>query len=1118
MTVGDATRAQVTAAHPGRSTWLSANAGSGKTSVLTNRVARLLLDGVDPQRVLCLTYTKAAATEMQNRLFRELGTWTMLPEDELEKKLRSLGHPDARNTAAGRNRARTLFAQAIETPGGLKIQTIHSFCGALLRRFPLEAGVSPAYRELDDLGQQRLISDVLDTLARGPERALFDRLARHLGGNEDPVALTRTLMQRRDEFETPPAPDDIRAALGLPPGFTPEDWGSLASDGTEDATFAEAVPLLRAESAKGAQVLADLLTRWIEGDRSDPFRETLFRETLLSEGTGPKVKSVPNKKFQGAHPDLTEELHAFLHRLYDTACALGTYPIVERTEVLHAFARAVIPAVDHAKTLRGLVDFDDMIARVRAMLRDPQIAEWVLFKLDGGIDHILVDEAQDTSPAQWDIIRALAAEFAAGRGAQEDVTRTLFVVGDPKQSIYSFQGADPDAFDRMRQHFATAFSDAGRPMQTSVLQHSFRSSPAILRAVDSVFTRAGHRGLGMDSAHVAFRSGMPGRVDLWPLVEPPETPPQPEFGDPVDSIPATHPKIVLARRVVDEMVRLLDAGTRIAGRDGTVRAVTPGDFLVLVQGRDALFHELIRRCKEVGLPIAGADRLRIGGEIAVKDLTALLSFLATPDDSLSLAAALRSPLFGWSEQDLYALAQPRTERHLWQALRKPETAARHPETLRILHDLRDRADYLRPYELLERILIVHGGRARLIARLGAEAEDGIDALLGQALAHERRAVPDLTGFLGALAQDIGDLKRPLDAHGGAVRVMSVHGAKGLEAPIVILPDAASRKPRGDGAILRLPGGPTVWRTGGKLVTPPLAEAQDARKTQDEEERLRLLYVAMTRAESWLMVAAAGKTDAEDETPNAWHALVDGGLRALNAAPRDMPGGEGLRFAMGDWPDPGPAQPWTAGADSRTPLRLPAAAPPGLPAAPVSPSDLGGAKALPGASEAADEAAAKRRGSALHWLLEHLPAWPRADHAALAAQNPEVTAADLAEVQACLDAPDLAALFTDPGLLREVPVSGTLPHGLGPAFGVLDLVEVTPERVRIVDFKSNATVPATAAEVPEGLLRQMGAYRALAAQAFPGRPVEVALLWTRTATLMPLPGALTDAALARATRP
>ncbi len=1120
----EATQRQIEAAMPGNSTWLSANAGSGKTRVLTDRVARLLLDGTDPQHVLCLTYTKAAASEMQNRLFARLGDWAMASNDKLAAELEGLGvdGPLGPELLA---EGRRLFARAIETPGGLKIQTIHSFCAGLLRRFPLEAGVSPQFAEIEDRAAELLRAEIVDQLARRDPDAV-DALAEHYR-SDDLAKLVGAIAGRKAAFRAGLDEARLAAALGARMGATEETLLTEALPADLDALLADLATACRTGGKtdnSAAEKLARLTgTRRIEGALFDSLTQIFLTGAGARSPFSAKLGSFPTKAVQAAHPDLMARIEPLMESVEALRQPILAQRALEKTRALYRFGTPFIRAYEAAKAARGLLDFDDLIDRTAALLEDPVVSQWVLWRLDGGIDHILVDEAQDTNPAQWQVIRSLAREFGAGEGARPDRRRTIFVVGDKKQSIYSFQGADPEEFDRMQAHFAQELGQVGDALNPLTLEHSFRSSAAILTLVDRTFVGSLRDGLEQEVFHRAFKSDLPGRVDLWPAI-----PKQPEDEDdrrwfePVDRVGKRHHNVLLAEAIAERIQSLIQHETlpEEIDRSGKFRRrpITEGDILILVRSRSPLFAEIIRACKARGLKVAGADRLKLGGELAVKDLAALLQFLALPEDDLSLAGALRSPLFGWSEQEIYTLAQGRGDVFLWQALRAAQAV--HPDDFAMLEDLLDQSDFLRPYDLIERILTRHDGRRRLLARLGAEAEDGIDALLAQALAYERSAVPSLTGFLSWMETDDVEVKRQLDAAGDRLRVMTVHGAKGLEAPIVILPDTGKRRRE-----VKDP----IWSLDDQALWPPqaaampdsvLAEKERRLAAQDREGR-RQLYVALTRAESWLMICGAGKMG--DEPEESWYRMVEAGLVRCGAEAAGMPTGEGLRLSHLDW-DALPFEADTSGQTDRVePPRLDPVSAQERQGAPLSPSNLGGAKALPGDPGEGDVDAAMARGTQIHLLLEHLPGIPMEDRPQTARRILEGVP-DVADPEELIDltlrllgTPRLAPVFAAE-TLAEVEITAGIDEGGPRIHGSIDRLIVESDRVLAVDFKSNRLVPDRPEEIPEGLLRQLGAYRAALVQLYPDRSVEVAILWTETAELMVVPGPLVTAALARATAP
>ena len=1107
----DATERQVQAARPDASTWLAANAGSGKTRVLTDRVARLLLKGVQPQHILCLTYTKAAASEMQNRLFKRLGEWAMLDDAALTEALVDLGADDVISPDR-LPRARTLFARAIETPGGLKIQTIHSFCSSLLRRFPLESGVSPQFSEMEDRAAALLRAEIVEDFASGDGIAQIDALARHVT-DSDFETLTAAICHQRAGFEKALEWEDLLTLFDLPAGFDETALEDLVFLGGEADLLIRTRDMLATGGTNDQKAAAKLAGIGQPSLADLPALESVFLTgASAKEPFSAKLGSFPTKKLREAHGDLMTQLEPLMLRVEDARARRLGLMAARKSMDLHRFAQRFLPEYERRKQLRGWLDFDDLILKARQLLNDPAVATWVLYRLDGGIDHILVDEAQDTSPAQWDVIEKLAQEFTSGQGARSDVERTIFVVGDKKQSIYSFQGADPDAFDRMQAEFGNRLRDTGQQLEDLTLEYSFRSSATILRLVDLVFSDSAQAGFHKDALHRAFKSDLPGRVDLWPVVDKVDDEDDRDWTDPVDRPGARHHNVILAERIARQIKDLVDSGATLP-EDGVKRGtfvrrpVQPGDFLILVQRRSELFSEIIRTCKQAELPIAGADRLKVGAELAVKDLAALLSFLATPEDSLSLATVLKSPLFGWSEQALFDLAHRRERPFLWQALR--DRGAEFPDTMAVLNDLRDNTDFLRPYDLIERILTRHDGRRKLLGRLGPEAEDGINALLSQALAYERTDIPSLTGFLVWMQTDDLEIKRQMGAAGNMIRVMTVHGSKGLEAPIVILPDTGPRRAARDAEIM-MAGGAPLWKVPKEQMPAAMTQARDAAQEKQRNERLRLLYVALTRAEKWLIVAGAGEMSKDGDS---WYQQVQAAMEDAGGTDCDCPGGTGKRLEHGDWnglPLVASEAEEVRKTDLPDFLLRPAVA--YVPPAPtLSPSDLGGAKALPG-DQGLDENAAKLRGTRIHLLLEHLPALSRdtwQDAAKTLIGEAEDLPDLLAEAARVIDAPAVSQIFA-PDTLAEVPVSADL--GEQRLHGVIDRLIVTPGRVLAVDFKTNATVPDAPASTPIGILRQMGAYAHALTAIWPDRKIETAILWTRTATLMPLPHDLVSEAV------
>jgi ATP-dependent helicase/nuclease subunit A len=1132
------TAAQMTAADPAHSAWVGASAGTGKTKVLTDRVLRLMLAGTRPEAVLCLTFTRAAAAEMAVRLNDVLADWATAPEAELGKALADLTGETPDNARI--DAARRLFARVLEAPGGIRIQTIHAFCQSLLARFPLEAGVPPHFEVLAERESRELLAGIvaeLLTRARRAEDGLGEALAVIAGELQEQgfgdllAAIVRERSRLRAVIRDHGGLDGTLAALadafGLPPGAS-EDV--ILAEACRDAAFDRAGLIAAAgafesgsdtDARKGVAIGGFLAAQ--EGDR--PALLAGYRKAFLTKD-GAVLARLATKVVKEALPGIEDTLFCEAERLIAVEERCKAVRVARATGALLVFADALFEAYDRRKGARARLDYDDLIQGALGLLRSPGVAPWVLYKLDGGIDHILVDEAQDTNPAQWEIVRILSEEFFAGEGARERA-RTVFAVGDAKQSIFSFQGADPEGFVAMRRYFARRIAEAEAGFETVALDRSFRSTDAVLDAVDLVFAlepaRDGVAEPGQEIRHSAHRTGQAGMVEVWPLIGPREADDLAPWSLPTTLRPGDAPAARLARVIAD---RIADwTGAEKPGEEGWLdsrdRAMAPGDVMVLVRRRTAFVEELVRALKDREVPVAGVDRMILTNQLAVLDLVALGRFLLLPEDDLTLATVLKGPFVGLDEDTLFRLAHGRPGT-LWDALRAAaaadETAAAARDRLEALLSV---VDFERPYELYAGLL-ARGGRRALLHRLGPDAGEPVDEFLALALEHERGEAPSLEGFLHWLVAGETEVKRELEQGGDAVRIMTVHGAKGLQAPVVILPDTAT-KPVMEDALL-WPGDILLWspRRAAEEAVCRAARAE-ARAARDREYR-RLLYVAMTRAEDRLYVC--GWHGKSAPPADCWYELIRAGLNEhaeavhIDLAQDSADGwaGHGLRLlrrqrgaaktddraglARADAPDlPG----WA--------LRPPAPEPtPPRPLAPSRPSD----EDPPVFSPLSDGDEGRfRRGLVVHALLQHLPEIDPARRAAACAAYlvrpvldlDDATQAALArEVLAVLDAPEFAPLFA-PGSRAEAPLAGKI--GEAVISGQVDRLAVTDDAVLIVDYKTNRPPPATVDGVATLYLRQMASYRALLRRIYPDRAARCALLWTDGPRLMALPEELLD---------
>ncbi len=1165
LVVPDETRAdQARAADPAGSVWVSANAGSGKTHVLAQRVIRLLLQGAEPSRILCLTYTRAAAANMSNRVFRTLSAWTAMPDETLASEILDLeGTPPGKARLA---EARRLFARALDTPGGLKIQTIHAFCESVLHQFPLEANIAAHFELLDAKAEAALVADIRREMLTGaaggdnPELAAAFATVLDHGGEHGLERLLSEIVSKRDglrafldavKVDGPPyrrlmeafgfgaeeTAETVAAAVWPPPGFPYEYFRAFEAaavaagaarvmDGVlpyASPAFAERDPLRR---------LALLQAGFLKADGGLYNPAWLFSKALLAR-----------------LPDLPERFMEAAGAIAAAADRLALMRMLEATRAALDLADWIVGRYERTKSGRGLLDFNDLIQRTLRLLSRQDAGAWVQYRLDKGIDHILLDEAQDTSPDQWAVVKSLAEEFFAGSGARE-AARTVFAVGDEKQSIYSFQGARPESFAETKHHFALRVRGAARRFSDVRLNWSFRSTADVLAAVDAVFRDdAARAGLTRDREpieHRAIRGLAPGSVEVWPSIGKAQVEEPEDWAEPIDH--ASAPAIRLAEAVAATVERWIRSGEVI---EGSGKRVSAGDILVLVRKRDSFMHALSRSLKNRDIPVAGADRLLLHAHIAVQDLAALGRVLLQPDDDLSLAAVLRSPIFDISEEALFALAWKREGKSLFAALRSraqadPALAA----IVGLMERWADEAAFKPPFEFYSAMLGRDGVRRRMIGRLGHEVAEILDEFLSFCLAEERTGLPGLEAFLATLERSGFEVKREQDQARDEVRIMTVHASKGLEAPIVFLVDSggasvtAQHMPsllpfelRQDGTFV----GGYLWNPGADVANSAARAIQQGIKAAADEEYRRLLYVGMTRAEDRLIVC--GYHGVRRPDAGSWLSLV---WNALAAQPEtaEVPHGEAgetrLRYRITP-PAPSPEEeeqreekvqeaPLPAGLLDRLPRdeKLPR---------PLSPS---GASLLIEEAASTDDPVSGRspvldgdapdlalaRGSATHVLLQMLPGMAPGERAGAAAGYLARIGADwppgeresaLAAVMKILESPDFGMLFAS-GSRAEVSVMGTLAvHGRERAVsGTIDRLAVLEDGVQIVDYKTNRHPPATLAETPAAHVLQLALYAALLKPLYPGRRITAGLLYTQAPRLIAVPEDALAAALVRLT--
>jgi ATP-dependent helicase/nuclease subunit A len=1121
--------AQASASDPLVHASLSASAGTGKTHVLTSRVLRLLLRGTPPSSILCLTFTKAGAAEMANRLGERLAHWVRLPDADLSLELKNLCEDFS---PPMRDRARRLFAQVLDAPGGgLRIQTIHSFAQTLLASFPAEAGIAPGLRPVEGRAENELARRTLAAMleaaeADGDQQLLDDVAALSLRLGES--GAERYLMdcaRAHEAMEALGAPEFIRsrlmALIGIESGDAEAEFQHRLSDAEIDIALFErlASANLAWATSTGDKIVANLTAFLAAGPEA---RRDLLSSVggglVTKEGTPCKVTA----KQIALEPDYEALVASFAAWLAEIRVLMAAANLANTQAAGLRAGQAFAKAYVRAKRSQGVADFNDLIAWTRRLFDQPGMGEWVRYKLDQRTDHILVDEAQDTNADQWAIVDALSGEFFSGNPEAEQRWRTLFMVGDYKQAIYSFQGTDPKEFEAFRSRVSAkaallvetaAEADVGaRAFRDLSITASFRSSPPVLQVVDAVIEAVGFRKMGLGeppNPHRPHHADRAGRVELWPAFDCTADVDADEGEEAWIDEPARLYADALARQVKRWLTQAPIMAT-------TGRPLAPGDILILVRSRTELASLIVARLYAQGVPVAGIDRLHLHKPLAVKDLLSAVSFAVQPLDDLNLAAILVSPLIGWSQEQLYELAYGRNGR-LWSELATRREQQPHwVEAHAILAGWLAMADYVTPARFLETILSGPlDGRRKLLRRLGEAARDPIEELVATALAFEREEVPSLDRFLAWFGQGEVEVKRDPAAHSNAVRVMTVHGAKGLEAPLVVLADATHDPDRvgGTSPILEVPlpgiGKIPIIRPRKEECAPIFRTLIDAARESGREEHWRLAYVGLTRAAERLIIA--GVKPKRDVPQLSWHAAAGQAMQAIGAAAVEIDDwGPGLV-----WEGGGTARPRAKSSKPELPpisipefLRQPApieARPP----RPLAPSQIvEDSDAAPPPSPEMREAA--RRGSLLHALFERLPGVDFSDRMPLALKwlqraGVEGSLAEEIAGAACsvIADPAYAELFA-PDALAEAPIAAALPDGRVIA-GTVDRLCIGEKRIRVIDFKTGRNVPSSMADIPRTHLAQMEAYAEALKVIFPGRQIEASLLYTSGPRLIALTG-------------
>lgn len=1133
--------AQATATHPQKNVWVSANAGSGKTHVLSERVIRLLLNGTPPARILCLTYTRAAAAVMQSRIFRTLSSWNELDDAKLQETLTRFENRPVNTQKL--IYARQLFARALETPGGLKIQTIHAFCESLLHQFMLEANIAGHFELPDDISRKKLQQESRrQLLARRDVQPALQQLLQVISEHTfnqllyEAVEKQHKLSDFLSSLLSENGEEKLRALFNLAPSETNQCL-------LEQIQQTARLPLyaLKHCETNGSQRLKEMVEKFSQlGEMHDETNILKIVSDIYF-----KTKGEP-RNFSHLFRKKSDEIWPFIQQMLEDkqnklSVLLEKYQCAKvATLNMAAFQLCAVylEIYTNLKKANGLLDFDDLIERTLHLLQRKGASQWVHYKLDQGLDHILLDEAQDTNPEQWQIIQLLAQEFFSGYSQRTNI-RTLFAVGDEKQSIYSFQGAAPENFAVNGRIIQKKVQQTNQQFEKIQLHYSFRSTADVLKSVDLVFeTPENYKGLSAENTktvHEAIRVHSPGEVVIWDAISKETSEFPHDWYLSVDHLDT--PEVRLAEKIAETIAGWLQKGEMLPAKGRLIRA---SDIMILVRKRDKFVSALSRALKQLNIPVAGADRLQLTKHISIRDLMALARFVLQPQDDLSLACVLKSPLFAFCEEELYQLAAHRTG-SLWQSLSTHASLkASFKDAFEKLNHYRSLVDKIPVFEFYSHILNNDKGRQKILSRLGSEANDVLDAFMDYTLNIQKTGLPGLQAFLETLSASEPEIKREFEQNNEEIRIMTVHAAKGLEAAVVFLVDPGSAiwHPQHAPHLLKVSldnaqeNGQQafVWRPNEKFDTKLSKKAISHLKERAEEEYRRLLYVGMTRAEDRLFICGyKGKKTPSD----TWLQLVKNALEphavAIKGPTEDI---SAWRYCITS-SSAAPINQEVAFAESQDLPPLPTFFSHKVSAEPVLPKPL--KPSLASLSIEADRdlssnpkqlftspvlgeintnrAFSIEYGHLIHRLLQYLPDCPpqkRQDYARdylnIKASHWEESQREdaLRHVWKMLDHVYLKPLFSEHSR-AEVPLMGIVKiRGKEQVVsGQIDRLYITQDSIIFADFKTGYPPENEAAIAPHYWL-QMALYRKLLQAIHPDKDVQALLVYSKEAKIFKLP--------------
>lgn len=1084
--------------------WVKASAGSGKTKILTDRALSLLIEGVAPNNILCLTFTRAAAAEMESRILKTLSIWAYQEKTQLSKDLEFLlKRPPSSEEC---ERAQHLLGIAFE----LKVQTIHSFAKDMLDQFPIEAGLSPTFSLLEDDAYQEflknlpsvLLSDLKSDIPLKECLDIFLPFFSLFSFKE----LLDLILENRSPLENflaththEPLPNKDLLQQFL--------YESLKDISIPHNSLKKISLIFKQEEDVNFQNKGAFLNSFLESSPEE--RITLYSHYLdlfLTQQKTPRVNLL-NKRLKTEHPLLFEDLLKEQLRLLNLEETLKDMSFNVFTRAFYKLSSCVFDRYLSFKQEKNSYDYTDLLLKARDLLKDSEKAPWIFYKLDSTINHILLDEAQDTSPLCWEILTLLLTRLKEN---STGIPKTLFVVGDEKQSIYSFQGADPEIFKQHESLFEQLAHIHNESWHTHKLELSYRSTEAVLKTVDTIFSSK-NVSAGVSTkekiSHETFRINHPGRVEMWPLLTPDK---KNQSWDPLEfktlSSQPSHPERILAQTLAEHIEQLIQKKEILPS---TKKPIQYGDILILVRRRTLLIEELIYFLKNKGIPVLGQDRILLKDHLGIQDLLVIAQWTLFPDDDLSLATLLKGPFFSFSEENLFHICWGRQDT-LFKALQeKSDHPINYAKTLKVLEEMRSLQKQNGPFTFFSLLLTHLNGRLYFLDRFGQEINEILDEFLTLIYELEQRKGMGLHECIHWIQRSEIALKRTLDTHhSNQVRIMTVHGSKGLESPYVIITDTTT-----------LPRNPLGFSLCWKGQTPVLIPPKElrpkhldpllleARKKSLEEYR-RLLYVALTRAQDHLLITGFLPTGNTPLSHESWWTLTHDALKLISKPipfsflenSRNAWSGEGFILESGIfYPKHASHEEVSHKEKAQIPDWFYEQASQDF--HPINTIRVTGMEELSGASKNTLE-----RGEILHLFLEKLPAYPESSWShvteVLLKQSTLSQIPDEKESQqkvfSILKNPDLQFLF-GPNSYGEIPLMGTLN---GAIFSTrLDRLVVSKDVLWIVDYKSDKIVPLSPSLIPNPYLKQLLIYRTLLQPLYPQLSIKLGILWIETGSLM-----------------